>query len=203
MPRRSRWAILRMTYVVGEVPASKAKKAPPRVDYREILRDAEFAVFPKLRALCKALAERDGVPPHAVFTNEQLAAIVQQDPGQYGPCESVERWSGLGREVREGRPRCCAGIGRGGGVSTAGLARAAAVPRRTAVDLEQDGRFDRHCRRAATARAHLFPCLLGTPGKSIVLAFSTRQRGFAARSVGAFLDRGLLSDHPLEGPPIP
>ena len=73
----SAWAIC-VTYVDGEAPARTPKKAPGRVDYREVLPDAEFAVFSKLRALRKALAERDGVPPYAVFTNEQLAAMVQR-----------------------------------------------------------------------------------------------------------------------------
>jgi len=47
------------------------------VDYRDVLNAEDFAVYAKLRDLRKQLAERDGVPPYAVFTNEQLAAIVQ------------------------------------------------------------------------------------------------------------------------------
>ncbi len=37
---------------------------------------AEFALFAKLRNLRKTLAEGEGVPVYAVFTNEQLAAMV-------------------------------------------------------------------------------------------------------------------------------
>ena len=60
--------------------ALKASAAPKKqnVDYREVLNDAEFAVFARLRTLRKELAEREGVPPYAIFTNEQLAAIVQR-----------------------------------------------------------------------------------------------------------------------------
>jgi superfamily II DNA helicase RecQ len=35
-------------------------------------------VFAKLRSLRKALAEKDGVPAYALFTNEQLASMVQR-----------------------------------------------------------------------------------------------------------------------------
>ncbi|MEO1610536.1 MAG: HRDC domain-containing protein [Pseudomonadota bacterium] len=47
------------------------------VDYREVLNETDFAIFSQLRALRKQLAEREGVPPYAIFTNEQLAKIVQ------------------------------------------------------------------------------------------------------------------------------
>lgn len=53
-------------------------KRGDRPDYRELLPEAEFTVFARLRAARKAWAERDGVPPYAVFTNEQLAAIAQR-----------------------------------------------------------------------------------------------------------------------------
>lgn len=49
-----------------------------RIDYREVLNEADFAVFAKLRTVRKQLAEADGVPPYAVFTNEQLAKMVTE-----------------------------------------------------------------------------------------------------------------------------
>jgi superfamily II DNA helicase RecQ len=65
---------------VVDTTASKASTGPKKqsVDYREVLNDADFAVFARLRTLRKELAEREGVPPYAIFTNEQLAAIVQR-----------------------------------------------------------------------------------------------------------------------------
>ena len=39
---------------------------------------AEFTVFAKLRSVRKLLADRQGVPAYALFTNEQLAAMVQR-----------------------------------------------------------------------------------------------------------------------------
>lgn len=70
----SAWAVC-VTYV----GAADAVPSPPkggRIDYREILSNEEFAVFAKLRDLRKTLAEAEGVPVYAVFTNEQLAAMV-------------------------------------------------------------------------------------------------------------------------------
>ncbi len=49
----------------------------PKVDYREVLNQPDFAVYAALRSLRKELAEREGVPAYALFTNEQLAAMVQ------------------------------------------------------------------------------------------------------------------------------
>ena len=51
-----------------------------RVDYREILNPAEYALFDKLRNLRKELAEKSGIPVYAVFTNDQLAVMVKKPP---------------------------------------------------------------------------------------------------------------------------
>lgn len=69
---RSAWAIC-VTYVDASPSATADAAGKKRVDYREILPDAEFQVFAKLRDLRKQLAEREGVPPYALFTNDQLA----------------------------------------------------------------------------------------------------------------------------------
>lgn len=77
---RSAWAVC-VAYVDG-APAAAAgapdATGQKRVDYREILPPAEFQVFAKLRDLRKKVAEHDGVPPYAVFTNEQLADLVRR-----------------------------------------------------------------------------------------------------------------------------
>ncbi len=46
------------------------------IDYREVLSEADFAVYAKLRTLRKALAEKEGTPAYVIFTNEQLAKMV-------------------------------------------------------------------------------------------------------------------------------
>ncbi len=43
-----------------------------------MLNEQDFALFAKLRDLRKTLAEQEGVPAYALFTNEQLARMVQQ-----------------------------------------------------------------------------------------------------------------------------
>ncbi len=75
----SAWAVCVCYVDRGDRPeAAKRGGRRERVDYRNILYDAEFAIFAKLRTLRKSLAERDGLPAYAVFTNDQLAAMVQQ-----------------------------------------------------------------------------------------------------------------------------
>lgn len=49
-----------------------------KVDFKDILSDPEFAVFSRLRALRKEKADAEGIPAYAVFTNEQLAEMVQK-----------------------------------------------------------------------------------------------------------------------------
>ncbi|MCP4282812.1 MAG: hypothetical protein GY776_22810 [Alteromonas sp.] len=55
--------------------ASADKK--PRIDYKEVLTEAQFSVFAALRELRKELAAKDGVPVFGVFTNDQLAQMVK------------------------------------------------------------------------------------------------------------------------------
>jgi superfamily II DNA helicase RecQ len=52
-------------------------RAEGRVDYKEVLAPEQFARFSRLRELRKALADQEAVPPYAIFTNEQLAALVR------------------------------------------------------------------------------------------------------------------------------
>ena len=49
-----------------------------RVDYKTILPPDEFDVFSRLRELRKELAQAEAVPVYALFTNEQLAQMVQR-----------------------------------------------------------------------------------------------------------------------------
>ena len=67
-------------YLSGQAPVGKGygSSAASKIDYREVLSPEDFAVFSRLREVRKALGERDGVPPYAIFTNEQLAGIVRQ-----------------------------------------------------------------------------------------------------------------------------
>ena len=55
-----------------------ARQARDKIDYKELLNDDEFTLYSRLRVLRKTIAEREGTPAYNVFTNAQLAAIVQQ-----------------------------------------------------------------------------------------------------------------------------
>lgn len=70
----SAWAVW-----VSFEPAGESRPPPARrgkVDYREVLNQQDFAVFARLRVLRKEMAEREGVPPYNLFTNERLAELV-------------------------------------------------------------------------------------------------------------------------------
>ena len=74
------WAVcVRIASGPGALPdALKADQGSARrVDYREVLSEADFAVFARLRELRKSIADAEGVPQYAVFANEQLASMVR------------------------------------------------------------------------------------------------------------------------------
>ena len=49
-----------------------------KIDYKAILSPEDFAVFAQLRDLRKEVAQAEAVPVYTIFTNEQLAQIVQK-----------------------------------------------------------------------------------------------------------------------------
>lgn len=73
------WAIC-VDYLSQTLSETDARKDPlrRRVDYKAILPTEEFAVFSRLRELRKELAQSEAVPVYALFTNEQLAQMVQR-----------------------------------------------------------------------------------------------------------------------------
>ena len=50
---------------------------PGKIDYREVLSPEDFAVFARLRQLRKEIAQAEAVPVYTIFTNDQLAQMVQ------------------------------------------------------------------------------------------------------------------------------
>src|ERR1700678_247690 len=61
-----------------------------RIDYREKLDRDSFAVFAKLRELRKQIAQAEAVPIYMVFTNEQLAQMVQARATTRTDLEKIE-----------------------------------------------------------------------------------------------------------------
>ncbi|MEO0653030.1 MAG: HRDC domain-containing protein [Planctomycetota bacterium] len=54
------------------------RERTPKTDYREVLSPEDFTVFCRLRDARKQIAAEKGVPVYSVFTNAQLAEIVQR-----------------------------------------------------------------------------------------------------------------------------
>jgi superfamily II DNA helicase RecQ len=72
------WAIC-ITYTSSEARTAGSTGKRPNKDYREILSEADFAVFARLRTLRLELAKREpGLPAYALFTNDQLATMVRE-----------------------------------------------------------------------------------------------------------------------------
>ena len=72
---------------VGHHPSEK-------VDYKTVLDEKTFALFSHLRVLRKALAEKESLPPYAVFTNEQLSEIAKGRCALPGDLEKID---GIGK----------------------------------------------------------------------------------------------------------
>lgn len=58
----------------GKAPDSRRRRGK---DYKHELSPEAFQRFSRLRAIRKAIAQEDGVPAFAVFTNEELAGLAQ------------------------------------------------------------------------------------------------------------------------------
>lgn len=65
-----------ITYIENAISANYGKPVKKeKIDYKEVLDEKTFAKFAKLREARKIIANDEGVPAFAVFTNEELAAI--------------------------------------------------------------------------------------------------------------------------------
>jgi len=69
----------------GEVTSGKSK-----IDYKEILSPDDFALFAILREWRKETAAQEAVPVYTIFTNEQLAKIVEKKITSIGSLQEIE-----------------------------------------------------------------------------------------------------------------
>ncbi|RDH84314.1 MAG: hypothetical protein DIZ78_12265 [endosymbiont of Escarpia spicata] len=72
----SSWCLCVSYQEMADRPASVKQRG--KVDYKELLSERDFTVYSRLRDLRKRLAAQQGVPVYALFTNEQMAAMVQR-----------------------------------------------------------------------------------------------------------------------------
>jgi superfamily II DNA helicase RecQ len=88
--------------------SSKDHGSRMKVDHREPLSPEDFAVFARLRELRKEIAQSEAVPIYMVFTNQQLAQMVQARATTKAAREQI---AGMGdapsgwRRSRRRRPR--------------------------------------------------------------------------------------------------
>lgn len=73
--------------------AARGGASRPKVDYKERLSAEDFASFARLREWRKQVSQAEAVPVYTVFTNEQLAQMVQQPVTSK---QSLEQIAGVG-----------------------------------------------------------------------------------------------------------
>lgn len=77
-----------------------------RIDYREVLDEATFTRFAKLRERRKTIAQEDGVPPYMVMTDAQMAEAVKDGDPTMETLKGIEGFGGA-RLSRYGERLCC------------------------------------------------------------------------------------------------
>jgi superfamily II DNA helicase RecQ len=82
-----------ITYSESSRGSSMIKKTS--VDYKEVLGEREFALFAQLRTLRKEVAQEEGIPAYALFTNEQLARLVTE---KVVTLSAMEKIQGIGKK---------------------------------------------------------------------------------------------------------
>jgi len=90
------WAVCVSYEPAGESRAGDSRSASGRrgkVDYREVLSEADFTVYARLRTLRKEIADSEGVPVYSLFTNEQLAEMVTR---RVSSATALREISGIG-----------------------------------------------------------------------------------------------------------
>ncbi len=88
------WAVC-VEYMDGIVASGSGGRGSQRtddrrVDYKAVLSEGDFVVFSMLRDLRKTLAEAEGVPAYAIFTNEQLAKFAQSRAQSQADLQKVD-----------------------------------------------------------------------------------------------------------------
>lgn len=83
-----RWCFC-VEYLDG-TPADKRGRSGKRIDYKEVLSEADFAVYARLRDTRKELAAAEAIPVYTVCTNEQLAAMATGRPESLSGLKEID-----------------------------------------------------------------------------------------------------------------
>jgi superfamily II DNA helicase RecQ len=96
-----RWCFC-VEYLDGGLPSERSRagrRGGDRIDYKDVLNEADFAMFALLRDVRKQLAAAEAIPVYAVCTNEHLAAMATKRPKSLTQLKEIE---GLG-EAKAGK----------------------------------------------------------------------------------------------------
>lgn len=66
-----------ISYQEGEAAVKKSLSRKEKIDYKKILEEEVFQRFSNFREIRKKLAEEEGIPAYAVFTNAELVGIAK------------------------------------------------------------------------------------------------------------------------------
>ncbi len=79
-----------LEHSTGSPGSARAGSAPRgKVDYKDVLNAEEFAVFARLREVRKQISAAEAVPVYTIFTNEQLAQMVQAKAADRAALEKI------------------------------------------------------------------------------------------------------------------
>jgi len=146
-----------------------------KVDYKEVLSTEDFAVFARLRELRKEIAQAEAVPVYTIFTNEQLAQMVQARVQDKAALEKIagvgdarlDKYGARMLEVLAGawpqQPEAEGDEQRR--LSLPAASEQTEVIRRSAIAVESIGRCDRRARtrrRNGKPSPHFLPKFLTT-----------------------------------------
>ena len=86
---------------VEQLKADKPRAARTgSVDYKELLSAEHFSVYAHLRSLRNQMAEQQGMPAYAIFSNEQLAQMAQLSPAEQSRvCGNRRHWPETARAI--------------------------------------------------------------------------------------------------------
>ncbi|MCP3869359.1 MAG: hypothetical protein GY703_14895 [Gammaproteobacteria bacterium] len=96
----SHWCLCISYHEAESSPAAVKRRG--KVDYKELLSERDFTIYSRLRDLRKRLAEQQGIPLYALFTNEQMATMIQRRVSTLAQLQEING-IGEGRVEKYGR----------------------------------------------------------------------------------------------------
>lgn len=92
------WAVC-VTYLPHNTESFSLKgRIIRKTDYKDVLSEQEFEIFSNLRKIRKEIANKDAVPPFAVFSDAELAEIVRLNPIDIAGISKID---GIGKKKVE------------------------------------------------------------------------------------------------------